>query len=245
VITRKRWTNDEKFAVRDRMIEIYLQNPIIPKKNLLTQAQDVLLYERRIVVNDQRVFSYKYLIGAAIGAAKAQRAMQPEQVVRPNEPAPIQLPVTDPLLDALNVLLDSLADRVIARMQSQQLEKHDDLIDAWRHMPTADVRKMLDGLTIRPKMVIKKPTALVIGLNGAQMETVKSARPEVDFTFVTAEQAVSHQTLSKDHTFLMTKFINHSVQGRYRRHQNLHFINGGVTELITVLRGIFHVKEQA
>jgi len=243
VITRKRWTNEEKFAVRDRMTELYLTAPTMPRKNLLAQAQDVLLYERRVVVNDQRVFAYKNLISAAIGAAKFARANQPAPVAELPKPAAKQEPAA--LADIFDVLLDALADRVVARLQRQQEEKHDDKVDAWRSMPAMDVRKMLDGLTIRPEIAIKKPTALVIGLNGAQMECVKSARPEVDFTFLTAEQALSHQKLKKDHTFLMTKFINHSVQGRYSMQPNLHYINGGVTNLTTVLHGLFHKKEQA
>ena len=42
----------------------------------------------------------------------------------------------------------------------------------------------------------------------------------------------------------MTKFINHSVQGKYRKHPNLHYVNGGVSDLKTILHGIFR-KETA
>jgi len=215
----------------------------------LQNAQlDVIPHDRRTKITDQRVFNYKALINEARAAAEQHRAKERKPVPQPVQPAPVATPEPAPKPDALvemfNTLLDALADRVIARMQRQQEEKHDDATDAWRHMPAFDMRKMLDNLTVRPKMVIKRPTALVIGLNGAQMESVKQARPEVDFTFVTAEQAVSHNTLSKDHTILMTKFINHSVQGRYRKHLNLHFCNGGVSELKTLLHGIFYVKGQ-
>jgi hypothetical protein len=37
---------------------------------------------------------------------------------------------------------------------------------------------------------------------------------------------------------LMTKFINHSVQGKYRHAPNLRFCNGGITDLSIVLKGI-------
>ena len=241
------WTKEEKSALRDSMTDLCYAAPPMSNKGLLQNAQlDVLPYDRRTKITDQRVFNYKALINEARAAADEQRR---QNVSRPAQPAPVVAPEPAPKPDALgemfNTLLDALADRVIARMQAQQEEKHDDKTDAWRHMPAFDMRKMLDGLTIRPKITIKRPTALVIGLNGAQMESVKQARPEVDFTFVTAEQAVSHSTLSKDHTILMTKFINHSVQGRYRKHLNLHFCNGGVSELKTLLHGIFYVKGQA
>jgi hypothetical protein len=40
------------------------------------------------------------------------------------------------------------------------------------------------------------------------------------------------------HTILMTKFINHSVQERYRKAQNLRLCNGGVSELSVILKSI-------
>jgi hypothetical protein len=76
------------------------------------------------------------------------------------------------------------------------------------------------------------------------METIKTYKPDLDYTFATAEQAVSHYTFNKDHTILMTKFINHSVQAKYRKHPNLHYCNGGVSELKHMLQVIFH-KEYA
>ena len=240
------WTKEEKRALRESMTDLCYVTPTMSNKGLLQYAQeDVIPHDRRTKITDQRVFNYKALISEARAAVDEQRR---QNVSRPAQPAPVVASELAPKPDALgemfNTLLDAFADRVIARMQAQQEEKHDDKTDAWRHMPMGDMRKMLDGLTIRPKITIKRPTALVIGLNGAQMESVKQARPEVDFTFVTAEQAVSHSTLSKDHTILMTKFINHSVQGRYRKHLNLHFCNGGVSELKTLLHGIFYVKGQ-
>ena len=243
------WTKEEKRALRESMIDICYVTPTMSNKGLLQYAQeDVIPHDRRTKINDQRVFNYKAMLNDARAVAAKQRAKELEPRPLPVQPAPVVAPEPAPKPDALgemfNTLLDALADRVIARMQAQQEEKHDDKTDAWRHMPMGDMRKMLDGLTIRPKITIKRPTALVIGLNGAQMESVKQARPEVDFTFVTAEQAVSHNTLSKDRTILMTKFINHSVQSRYRHHLNLHFCNGGVSELKTLLHGIFYVKGQ-
>jgi hypothetical protein len=243
------WTKEEKRALRESMIDFCYVTPTMSNKGLLQNAQlDVIPHDRRTKITDQRVFNYKALINEARAAAEQHRAKERKPVPQPVQPAAVvaaePAPKPDALVEMFNTLLDALADRVIARMQRQQEEKHDDAADAWRHMPAFDMRKMLDNLTVRPKIVIKRPTALVIGLNGAQMESVKQARPEVDFTFVTAEQAVSHNTLSKDHTILMTKFINHSVQGRYRKHLNLHFCNGGVSELKTLLHGIFYVKRQ-
>ena len=96
---------------------------------------------------------------------------------------------------------------------------------------------MVRGLTIRPKP--RRPTVLIVGLNGAQMEAIKSYKPDIDYTFVGTEQALSMRALQRDHTILMTKFINHSVQGKYRKHPNLHFVNGGVSDLKSTLHVIF------
>mgnify|MGYP003704866359 CR=1 FL=1 len=135
--------------------------------------------------------------------------------------------------------LDQTFDRLYPEWKKAQAEV----------MPTAtlpgDWLNKLDKLSIRKEVKKRRPTALVVGLLGVQMECIKQSNPGVDFTFVTAEQAVSHHTVNKDHTFLMTKFINHSVQNKYRKHPNLHFVNGGVTELKTLLHGVFYKQEAA
>jgi hypothetical protein len=91
---------------------------------------------------------------------------------------------------------------------------------------------------------IRKRSVLIIGLNGCQMETIRQYRPDLDYTFINSDDAISRYTVHKDHTILMTKFINHSVQNKYRKHPNLHYCNGGVGDLKTLLQGIFS-KEQA
>jgi hypothetical protein len=55
---------------------------------------------------------------------------------------------------------------------------------------------------------------------------------------MTGEEGLTRPQLLRAHTVLMTKFINHSVQGKYRKAPRLHFCNGGVTELRRVLEDI-------
>jgi len=81
----------------------------------------------------------------------------------------------------------------------------------------------------------RKPTVLIIGLNGTQMARVSDSYLDVKFTFMTAEEAVSRNRANADHTILMTKFINHSAQNKYRQAPNLHYCNGGVSDLSTTL----------
>ena len=52
---------------------------------------------------------------------------------------------------------------------------------------------------------------------------------------MTGEEAVSRHRFNADHTILMTKFINHSAQAKYRTAPNLHYCNGGVSDLTTLM----------
>jgi hypothetical protein len=247
-MTRIVWTNFEKQLVSDSMVHFLADQPAMTNKQVFASGQLALPYERRGKVTDQRVFSHKARINEAREIAEKLRADRKKVVAaKPPEP-PAEPPARklDTLGEVFELFIDALADRILdkmiaARQQAEQLEKPltgnvsdvaSNRFDELFGNPMAALNK----LTIRPK---KRPTALVVGLNGAQIECVKRSRPEVDFTFVTAEQALSHNTFHKDHTLLMTKFINHSVQSKYRKHPNMHYCNGGVSELKTLLHGLF------
>lgn len=258
------WTKEEKRALRDCMIDMCYVTPSYSNKGLLQRAQEeVIPYERRQKITDQKVFTYKNMINEARIEAEKHRIKQVQ--VKPAEPWLPEPPKVEPnppmehvaptMGDLFEQLLEAVVDRVIAKMTVQPVEKtqtleelsktFDELYGEWKKTPLQPMQnpmEQLSRLTIRPK--VKRPTALVVGLNGHQMECIKQWRPEVDFTFVTAEQALSHYTINKDHTFLMTRFINHSVQSKYRKHPNLHYCNGSVSELKTLLHGIFN-KEHA
>jgi hypothetical protein len=234
------WTNFEKQLVSDSMVHFLVEHPSMTNKQVFASAQQALPYERRGKVTDQRVFSYKARINEARAAADKIIADRKKVVAAkpPEPPAPEPVRKLDTLGEVFELFIDALADRIIDKMiqAKQQVERQQEVVTP------DDLDKAFDSLYPlwkKSPAKVKRPTALIIGLNGAQMECVKLSRPEVDFTFVSAEQAVSHTTLNKDHTFLMTKFINHSVQGKYRKHPNLHYVNGGVSDLKTILHGIF------
>lgn len=237
------WTIEEKQAVFTEAAVICTLRPHITNKQLLTEAQQALPYQRRCKVTDQRVFSYKSRLAAAREEAKKLMAARPEPVAEP-EPVKEAPRTIDGIGDLFELLVDAITDKVLQRVearlqQAKSLEAHEPEPRESQAFGTGWLDE-LEKLSIRSKQAkVKRPTALVIGLNGHQMECVKQSRPEVDFTFATAEQALSHYTFHRDHTFLMTKFINHSVQSKYRKHPNLHFVNGGVSELKTLLHGIF------
>ena len=248
------WTKEEKRALRECMIDICYVTPMMSNKGLLQNAQEeVIPYERRSKITDQRVFNYKSLINEARAKAEEHRVKtsKPKPVAAPlpeptPEPTPEPVKKLDTLGEVFELFIDALADRIMDKLAARQPveepapkveQMHPILERGW-------LDAHLEKLTIRKPPVKKRPTVLIIGLNGCQMETIKTYKPDLDYTFATAEQAVSHYTFNKDHTILMTKFINHSVQAKYRKHPNLHYCNGGVSELKHMLQVIFH-KEYA
>jgi hypothetical protein len=243
------WTKEEKRALRDCMIDICYVTPMMSNKGLLQHAQEeVIPYERRSKITDQRVFNYKSLINEARAAAEKHR-----QTVSKPKPAPTPPPVVAPepvkkldtLGEVFELFIDALADRIMDKMiAAKQQAEQPKVEESQPILERGWLDAHLEKLTIRKQPVKKPPTVLIIGLNGCQMETIKTYKPDLDYTFATAEQAVSHYTFNKDHTILMTKFINHSVQAKYRKHPNLHYCNGGVSDLKHMLHVIFH-KEYA
>ena len=241
------WTKEEKRALRECMIDICYVTPMMSNKGLLQNAQEeVIPYERRSKITDQRVFNYKNLINEARAKAEEHRAKTSKPKPAPTPPpviAPEPVRKLDTLGEVFELFIDALADRIMDKMiaAKQQVEKPE--LKEPTEQPILErgwLDAHLEKLTIRKPPVKKRPTVLVVGLNGCQMETIKTYKPDLDYTFVTAEQALSHYTFNKDHTILMTKFINHSVQAKYRKHPNLHYCNGGVSELKHMLQVIFH-----
>jgi hypothetical protein len=241
------WTKDEKRALKECMIDICFAKPTISNKELLRKAQEeVIPYERRHVITDQRVFTYKTMMAEARKIAEDHRAKTNKPKAAPlPEPMPAPPPIKlDTLGEVFELFIDALADRIMAKIAAAKQEVEEPIE---QEEPDGDFKglypmEMLKKLTIRAKP--KLPTVLVVGLNGVQMECVKLSRSDLDFTFVNAEQALSRHTYNKDHTILMTKFISHSAQAKYRMHNNLHYCNGGVSDLGHLLRVIFH-KEAA
>lgn len=247
------WKNTEKRTVFDNMVYHLVSNPTLSNKQVLQQGQSILPYERRGKVTDQRAFTFKAMINEARAAAdkireEKQMAARAAAAKPPEPPAPEPRKL-DTLGEVFELFIDALADRIIDKMikakeqHEQRIEpveperKHDDLLDA--AFFGGRLMEQLKGLSIRTPARVKRPTVLVIGLNGHQMECIKQSRSDLDFTFMTGEQALSNYTVNKDHTILMTKFINHSAQAKYRKHPNLHYCNGGVSDLKHMLNVVF------
>ncbi len=248
-MSRVVWTNEEKRALQDTLIDVIAFNPRLTNKELLRRAQEQCIpYERHTKITDQRVFNYKGMINAArdtVSLASTRADTLALQAKSDREPIPVPMEHARPSVgDLFEQLVDALTERVLSqvtdrlkdRLTGDVSEIASNRLDELFGHPLDKLDAMFDAMH-PPKP--RKPTCLVVGLNGAQMESIKRRVPHVDFKFLTAEEAVSHYTCTKDHTVLMTKFLNHSAQGKYRKHPNLHYCNGGVTELNNLLNGVF------
>lgn len=223
--TRIVWSKEEKAAHYERLVLLFKGNPTLDSKNAFREAQDVLRYERHRKVTDGTIFTHKAMLATARAEAKRDPIPQPVETV-----APVAAEPANPLLKIFDDLLDLLADRIAERLRPQmtapEVKQH---INA--EFDTQFKRYKAEVTPPKPRM----PSILIIGLNGCQMSVVTSKYLDFKFTFMTAEEAVSRNRATADHTILMTKFINHSVQNKYRQVPNLHYCNGGVSDLSTLL----------
>jgi len=225
--TRIVWSNEEKAAHYERMVLLFKGKPNLGSKDAFREAQDVLPYERHRKVTDGTIFTHKALLLKARDEAKRNPIPEPEPVS-----APAVEPV-NPLLKIFDDLLDVLAERIAERLRPQMtFTEVKEQVNA--QFDTQFKRYKVEAKPVNPR----KPTVLIVGLNGCQMTRVSDSYPEVKFTFMTAEEAVGRNRANADHTILMTKFINHSVQNKYRQVPNLHYCNGGVSDLTTMMHMI-------
>ncbi len=224
--TRIHWSTAERALINQALTEAFIASPMLTRREALSRAQLVLPYERRRKITDQVVYNERPMIEAAQVAA--EKAPKPE-------PAPVSAPVVEqppvnPLLKIFDDLLDALADRIAERLRPQMTQA-----EVKQHIgaefDTQFKRYKLEATPPKPR----KPSVLIIGLNGVQMTSVSRNYPDVKFTFMTGEEAASRSQFHADHTILMTKFINHSAQNKYRQAPNLHYCNGGVSDLSTTL----------
>jgi hypothetical protein len=199
-------------------------------------AQTVLKSHRWVKITDQRVFNYKERIDIARQQAGLKlRAKPPEAVEAPAPilaPAPAPEPKETPkkrLADILELLLDVVAESVAARVQLKMVDT-----------PPPEPQPTHNPQPIPHPTGYAKPGVLVIGLIPAQAHYVSNLLADkLDLYFFTAEDAVHRPKIVRAHTVLMTKFISHAVQDKYRKSPKLHFCNGSVAVLVGLLEKIY------
>lgn len=243
-MTRVVWTNHEKQLVSEHMVEVALDQPHLGNYELLSRGQMVLPVMRQLTMSHGRVFSHK----ARIEAARAQAATiakkratekPPERVEAPaatGVPTPAPEPKENPtarLAGILETLLDAIADRVAIRLA--------DWLVSFAPKETFGESHKHNPLPLEEAQVTGKPGVLVIGLLPQQENTIRTIYGAwLDLCFMGAQEAKSRPVMRRAHVVLMTKFINHAIQDKYRQSPMLHFCNGGTSELCKILDKVLH-----
>lgn len=214
------WTKEEQDAVFNEMVELFRSNPLMRHEQALREGQMVLPNERRRKIKYAVSYRYKGVIDLARVEAKKQAAVPPPVI----EPAPAP---TDPLRAFLDQILDILADKIVERIGIRPTESGPAVSVRVKHDPQPPVAAR-----------VERTGVLVIGLLNQQAQTIIQSFPNLEFSCLTPEEALKRDMLRRSYTILMTKFINHAVQSKYRKVPNLLLCNGGVSELSAMLKSI-------
>lgn len=225
------WTKTERALINQALVEAFTGNLNLTRREALRSAQLVLPFERRRHVTDQTAFHEREVVDAAQNKARTIVHSKPEPIKAPE-------PVEMSLGELFEKLVDEITRRVTIEVRNA-LAQPSVIVERGyvEDRPAGNAAQRERLLNVKPSNP-RKPTVLIIGLNGCQMSAVAGKYPETKFSFMTAEEAVSRNRLNTDHTILMTKFINHSVQNKYRQVPNLHYCNGGVSDLSTLMHVI-------
>ena len=229
---RIKWTRDERDAVVHELVNVYVDNPFLNGYDAIMRAQRVLPKDRQRTTMSKTMPS---LYAQEIAEAKSEANKVRKAVREFQEAAPA--PVLEPTLgDVFEKLVDMIVKRVVAEVRKE-------LPAASPAAPIfAEASAWIDERQRRQAENKARPTidVLIIGLNGWQLSAIEDLEDKLnmDFRMLNAEEAKTRPYLNRTYTILMTKFICHAVQDKYRSANNLTYCNGGVTELRTLLNSI-------
>ena len=237
--TRITWSKSEREALYARMIDIAVEGKWVDTRNVLRHAQEVLPADRRRKVTDGMVFNYKTLVAQARIEAQTRlrdRKLTEVALQTAAPPAPVEMS----LGELFEKLVAEVTRRVTAEVRAALAAEKPSVIVEQGYASDRVAGNARERLAMidAPSQRKRKPSVLVIGLNGQQVTSVKQAHPDIDIICVSAEDALARNAIRADYTVLMTKFISHGVQCKYRQVPNLKFCNGGVSDLGTVMHVI-------
>lgn len=229
-MTKIFWTPDEQAALYAEMVRQFKAEPLLRKEQVLEAAQLVLPKERRRKMHSSAVYRWRDLIDKARAAARAESKVKQPMLEPPASAAP-PAPQPDLLRAILEPLLEALAEKIVERIELKAADFGGGVQQAYalrlKHDPSPP-----------PNERVARTGVLVIGLLNQQAQTIINLFPQLEITCLTTEEALKREPLRRSHTVLMTKFINHSVQDKYRKAETLHLCNGGVSELSAILKNI-------
>jgi hypothetical protein len=234
------WSRAEREIINDRLFKLYCIKGDLPRKYALSMAQEALPAERRVVITDQRVFNSKMALEQAqTQAVKFNRRAPEKAPEKPSEPAaPISIPTPAPearsdptgrLAGALEALLDAIADRVADRVAERVL------LQLPEHMP-----QRVPPAVIVPQSAIgsgkARPGVWLLGVQSAMGFQLRDKyRERLDIEYLDSDEAARRTPSPRAHIVMMTRFVSHSVQERWKKYGRFHFCNGGLTALEGVL----------
>jgi hypothetical protein len=237
--TRIFWTATEREAVFDRMVELYAGGRYSTRENMLIKAQDALPPSRRRKVYPAMLSNLKvWMNNAEIESqTKARDRKLTEVAVAAKVEAPAPQPVELGISELLEKLFDQLAKRVAKEVMLGVSEQLSALQKTHQDPRPVMVNQTAPGgwpQTTKPR----RKRVTIIGLRGQQMSVVLQKYQDIDFTFVDVDDAAGRTPCEAEYTILMTKFINHSVQSKYRNVTNLRYCNGGISDLGSIIQSI-------
>jgi hypothetical protein len=234
------WSRAEREIINDRLFELYCVKRDLPRKYALSMAQEALPAERRVVITDQRVFNYKMALEQAqTQAVKFNRRAPEAKPEKPPEPAaPISTPApalearSDPtgrLAGVLEALLDAIADRVADRVAERVLLQ----------LPERVLQRVPPAVIV-PQSAIgsgkARPGVWLLGVQSAMGFQLRDKyRERLDIEYLDSDEAARRTPSPRAHIVMMTRFVSHSVQERWKKYGRFHFCNGGLTALEGVL----------
>lgn len=216
------WSPEEWAQVRGEAVRLLVETPYLRKDQVLEQAQSGLPEHRRRKATHSALHRYKAFLDECRKLAQDQRQA-------PSKAAPAPVASADAIIVALEGLLDKLADKIADRLAARLAVQ-----------VQTETRTTSTPFPPRTEPELPpRPTVLIVGLLGAQCHQIKNSfSHRLDITCLTSEEANGRPALQKQHTVLMTKFLSHPVQGKYRKHPGLRLCNGGTSELARILKEI-------
>lgn len=247
-MTRVVWTNEEKAAVFESMVNVFIEQPHTTKRTALHHAQCTLTKDRRVKVTDQRVHTYRDRIEEARRKALAIKAkpVAPEPIEMQPDPTP---PRNDTDIGVLftalvDRLVEHVMDRVEARLKVRLRDEVDYQFDAEYAKRNAQMRKaMADGGWLPDAVKASRTTILVVGLLEGQATSILTQyrMQNVTLQFLSSDDAKSRSIPHADVAILMTKFISHSAQDRVRAAVPLvRLCHGGMQSLMQEIDRFVH-----
>jgi hypothetical protein len=232
------------------MTRAIVDKKLVSTMEILREGQSALPANRQRRLSYATVHNCKNMIAEARNRASEQLRNRKltELALKPVAPAPVAPPAPAPEVNAeqrlarmLDEILDILAEKVAARLQQPGVSI------STRAMPLPEPNLTFTRAKHNPEPPsaprVPKTGVLVIGLLNDQINALPQFNT-LDLTFLQTEEALSRPNCRRAHTVLMTKFINHAVQDKYRKADNLRYCNGGTSELAKLLISIAIAEEQ-